>query len=93
MAKKTVKFNRSGATKLPTDKPVVYTIKTKGGRINYVGVAKRGRARERIGEHLDAGAIPGAKVQIEQVSSIAEARKKEQGIISRSKPKYNDQGK
>ncbi len=93
MAKKTVRFNKSGASKLPTDKPVLYRIKTEGGRTNYVGVAKRGRAQERIQEHLDAGAIPGAKVQIEQVSSIAEARKKEQNIISRSKPKYNDQGK
>ena len=87
MAKKTVNFNKSGAAKLPNDKPVVYRIKTAGGKTNYVGVAKRGRAQERIQEHLDAGKIPGAKVQIEQVSSIAEARQKEQNIISRTQPK------
>jgi hypothetical protein len=93
MAKKTVKFNQTGATKLPVDKPVVYKIQTDGGKTNYVGIAKRGRAQDRIQEHLAAGDIPGAKVQVEQVSSIAEARKKEQAIISRTKPKYNEQGK
>ena len=93
MAKKTVNFTKSGAAKLPNDKPVVYKIKTAGGKTNYVGVAKRGRAQERIQEHLDVGEIPGAKVQIEQVSSVAEAQKKEQSIISRTQPKYNDQGK
>lgn len=92
MTKKTVKFNKSGAAKLPTDKPVVYKIKTEGGKTNYVGIAKRGRAQERIQEHLDAAEIPGASVEIEQVSSIAEARQKEQSIISRTQPKYNTQG-
>jgi len=71
----------------------VYKVKTAGGKTNYVGVAKRGRAEDRIHEHLAAGKIPGAKVQIEQVSSIAEARQKEQAIIFRTQPKYNEQGK
>lgn len=93
MTTKTVKFNKTGAAKLPVDKPVVYKIKTDSGKTNYVGIAKRGRAQERIQEHLDAAEIPGAKVQIEQVSSIAEARRKEQAIISRSNPKYNEQEK
>lgn len=93
MAKKTVDFNKSGAAKLPNDKPVVYKIMTEGGKTNYVGVAQRGRAQERVQEHLSAGKIPGAKVQIEQASSIAEARQKEQNIISKSQPKYNEQGK
>ena len=93
MAQKTVNFNKSGAAKLPSDKPVVYKIKTASGKTNYVGVAQRGRAQERIQEHLDAGKIPGAKVEIQQVSSIAEAQAKEQNIISRTQPKYNEQGK
>ena len=93
MAKKTVNFNKSGAAKLPNDKSVVYKIKTPGGKTNYVGVAQRGRVQERIEEHLNAGKIPGTKVQIEQVSSIAEARQKEQNIISKTQPKYNEQGK
>ena len=93
MTIKTVNYNKAGAAKLPANKPVVYKIKTPGDKTNYVGIAQRGRAQERILEHLSAGKIPGAKVQIEQVSSIAEARKKEAAIISRTKPKYNEQGK
>ncbi len=93
MAKKTVNFNQGGAAKLPKNKPVVYKVKTAGGKTNYVGVAKRGRAGARIQEHLAAGKIPGAKVQIEQVAFIAEAVKKEQAIISRTQPKYNVRGK
>jgi len=92
MAKKTVHYNQSGTAELPQDKPVVYRIKTNAGQTNYVGVAKRGRARERIQEHLSAGEIPGAKVEIEQKSSIQEARKTEIRAIARSKPKYNKQG-
>lgn len=93
MTRKTVKFHQNGAAKLPNDKPVVYKIQTEAGKTNYVGVAKRGRVQERIQEHLDAGEIPGAKVQIEQMPSIQEAQKKEQNIISRTQPKYNEKGK
>lgn len=92
MAKKTVNYNQSGASKLPQDKPVVYRIKTNAGQTNYVGVAKRGRVQDRIQEHLSAGDIPGAKVEIEQKPSIQEARETETRAIARSKPKYNKQG-
>ena len=92
IAKKTVNFNQSGVSKLPQNKPAVYRIKTSAGKTNYVGVAKRGRVQERIQEHLDAGNIPGAKVQIEQKPSIQEARKTEARAIARTKPKYNKQG-
>lgn len=91
MAKKTVKYTKKGATKLSTDKPVVYKIKTASGATNYVGVAKRGRIQVRIQEHLEGNIIPGATVQIEQVSTIVKARQKEKNIISRTKPKYNIQ--
>jgi excinuclease UvrABC nuclease subunit len=93
MTRKTVKFNQNGAAKLPNDKPVVYKIQTESGKTNYVGTAKRGRVQERIQEHLDAGEIPGARVQIEQMSSIQEAQVKEQNVISRTQPKYNEKGK
>lgn len=93
MAKKTVKFSKKGTDKLPNDKPVVYKIQTASGATNYVGIAGRGRAQARIKEHLDADMIPGATVQIEQVATIAEAKQKEKNIISRTKPKYNKQGK
>ena len=92
MAKKTVDYNRSGVSQLPQDKPVVYRIKDGAGNTNYVGTAKRGRAQERIQEHLRTGNIPGDKVQIEQKASIQEARKTEARVIARSKPKHNKQG-
>lgn len=95
MAKKTVRNNKTSISKLPNDKPVMYKIKTKGGNVNYLGVAKKGRVQERIGEHLPGGKdyVPGAKIQIEQVSSIAEARKMEAAAIKRIQPKHNEQGK
>lgn len=91
MSKKTAKYNPDSIDQLPNNKPVVYKIQTAGGSNNYTGVAKRGRVNDRIKEHL--GEIPGASVQIEQMSSIDEALKKESNIISRSKPKYNIKGK
>jgi hypothetical protein len=95
VGKKTVPFNRSGIGKLPEDKPVLYKILTDGGKNNYTGVAKRGRVQERLEEHLPGGkdAVPGAKVQIEQMSSIGDAERKETRIIARSQPTHNEQGK
>jgi len=95
MARKTVPFNQTGIEKLPNDKPVVYKIETPSGKNNYTGIAQRGRVRERLEEHLPEGKdpVPGAKIVIEQAKSIAEAREKEQRIITRSQPKYNEQGK
>jgi hypothetical protein len=87
MAQKTVKFTVEGISQLPNDKPALYKILTPNGNNNYTGVAQRGRVRERIMEHL--GEIPGAKVRIEQLKSIEEAREKETRVIKRSDPKYN----
>ncbi len=91
MSKKTVKFNSDKVDQLPNDKPVIYKIKTENDNTNYIGVAKRGRVNDRIKEHL--GTIPGAKVEIEQMSSISDAKKKEANSIKRSQPKYNKKGK
>lgn len=93
MSKKTVSYNKSGVEKLPNNKPVVYRIQTIGGKTNYVGVAKKGRVQERISEHPEDGKIPGAKVQIEQMQSINAAKEKEENVVSRTEPKYNEQGK
>lgn len=95
MSMKTVSFNRKGIEKLPDNKPVVYKIETEGGKNNYTGVAQRGRVQDRLTEHLHGAKdfVPGTKVVVEQMGSIAEAREKEQRIIARSQPKYNDQGK
>jgi hypothetical protein len=95
MARKTVSFNKKSIEKLPDNKPVNYKILTESGKNNYTGVAQRGRVQDRLKEHLSGGKdyIPGAKVQIEQIDSIANARAKESRIISRTKPPYNKQGK
>ena len=95
MAKKTVPFNQKGLEKLPDNSPVVYKILSEDGKNNYTGVAKRGRVQERLREHLPGGEdyVPGAKVQIEQMPSIEEAKAKESRIIARTKPPYNRKGK
>ncbi len=90
MGKKTTNFNKTSIGKLPNDKPVLYKIQTPSGNTNYAGIAKKGRVQDRLIEHL--GNIPGAKVQIEQFSSIKDAAKKESNVISQSKPKYNKSG-
>jgi hypothetical protein len=92
MARKTVDFNKSGIGKLPDNKPALYRIQTAGGKTNYAGVAKRGRVQERLEEHLPGGKdpVPGTKVRIKQMGSIAEAEAKEARVIARSQPKYND---
>jgi len=91
MGTKKVKYNKTGIEQLPNDKPVLYRIDSAGGNPNYVGIAKRGRVRERIAEHI--GEIPGANVRIEQFSTVNEAQQKEARVIKRRKPKYNEQGK
>ncbi len=96
MGKKTVRMNTDGISRLPNDKPVVYKIRDRQGENIYTGVAGKGNVRDRLGDHLPGhrDAIPGAsKIQIDRQSSIRQAERKEAGIISRSKPKYNQQGK
>lgn len=95
MARKTVDFSKSGIGKLPNNKPVVYRIQTDAGKTNYVGIAKRGRVHERLQEHMlnSKDYVPGSKVQIQQTSRVEAARRTESLVISRTKPKYNDQGK
>ena len=91
MRTKKVKYNSNSINTLPNDKPVLYKIKTDGGKHNYVGTAKKGRVTKRIIEHI--GKIPGASVQIEQFHSIQEAQKKESKVIPKLQPKYNKRGK
>jgi len=95
MPQKTVPFTKTGIGKLPNNKPVIYRIQTEDGRNNYTGVAKRGRVYNRLVEHLPKGCdpVPGTKVMVQQVDSIAEAKQREQAIIQRSQPRYNINGK
>ncbi len=87
MSTKKVNYNSPGIDKLPDNKPVLYRIETESGKPNYVGVAGRGRVKERISEHM--ADIPGATVRIEQFSRIKDAEKKETNVIKRGQPKYN----
>lgn len=82
MARKTVDFNKSGIGKLPNDKPVLYKIQSEGGKTNYAGIAKRGRVQERVAEHLPGAKdfVPSAKVQIEQLKSIEQAKETESRV-------------
>ncbi|MBU1318828.1 MAG: GIY-YIG nuclease family protein [candidate division Zixibacteria bacterium] len=91
MGKKKATYNKTGIESLPDDKPVLYRIETEAGKLNYAGVAQRGRVQDRLSEHL--GNIPGATVQIEQFNSTEDAREKEARVIKKNQPKYNDQDK
>lgn len=94
--KKSGSFDKEGIESLAKDKPVVYTIENKQGRNIYTGVAKRGRVEARLKEHLPGAVDPvrgGAKVRIQQKTSIADAKKVEARIIQRDKPPQNKKGK
>jgi hypothetical protein len=84
-------FSKTGIADIPADKPILYTLENASGTTNYVGVAKRGRVRERLQEHLPGGPnpIPAKTVKISQFSSIEEAKAAEQRAVRAKGPKYN----
>ena len=88
-------FTRDGIEKLVADKPVVYKLLGHKGGNRYTGVAKRGRVKERLLEHLPGAKDPvrGAKrVELLPKKSIQDAEKSESRIIARDKPPGNKQG-
>ncbi len=89
------KFNKSNILKLPANKPILYDLETATGNSNYIGVAKRGRARQRLREHLPGGQdpIPAMTVKIKQYSSISAAKTAEKRAIKSKQPKYNKKHK
>ncbi len=94
--KKSGRFDKNGIESLAKDKPVVYTIEDGKGNNLYTGVAKRGRVEDRLKEHLPGASDPirgGAKVKIQQKSSIADAEKSEARIIKSQQPSQNKKGK
>jgi len=85
-------FTQTNVGKAPKDKPVVYKLKNSKGENLYTGVAKKGRADERLKEHLPGGPDPikGAKFfQTKQMKSIDQAKKEEKKIIKQENPKLN----
>jgi len=94
--KKSGKFDNRGIEGLAKNKPVVYKIENSKGDNIYTGVAKRGRVGERLKEHLPGAkdAIRGgAKVKIQQKSSIDDALKSEARIIKQQQPVQNKKSK
>ncbi len=91
MGRKKNKFNQSGIEKLDDSKPIVYRIKTEGGKDNYIGSSKRYQGSERIADHFNK--IPGETVEIKQYDSIDNAREAEARLIKKHQPKYNKKGK
>ena len=84
------KFNEENIKKAENDNPIVYTLK-KGGKVVYVGIAKRGRVQKRLLEHM--GEIPASEFSTRSYDSISDAREAEERKIKREDPKYNDQHK
>jgi len=85
-------FNKESIAKVPKNKPIVYEILNKTGKNVYTGHAKRGQVSKRLKIHLPGrrDAVPGSKFfRIKQLSSVKEAKTKEQEIIKREKPKFN----
>ncbi len=87
-------FNKTNIEALPADKPIIYKVKSGKGINIYTGVAKKGRVRDRLREHLPGGkdAIPGGKkFSIKQKLSIGSAKVEEKKILKKEHPKYNKQ--
>ena len=88
----TRKLNKTNISNVPTGKPIVYRLLSKGGDNLYTGSAKRLRSQERLQEHMPGGPdpIPGASsFQVKQKESIKKAQQEEKRIIEKEKPKYN----
>jgi len=81
-------YNKKNIENTDNNKPVVYTLKENGVTV-YIGIAKRGRVRERLIEHL--GKIPASEVSTRSYDSISDAREAEERKIKREKPKFNVQ--
>jgi len=78
---------------IPNDKPAVYELLNRKGSNIYTGMAKRGRVRERLEEHLpDAkdSVLGASSFRIKQMPSVTDARKEEKRIIKEDNPKHNE---
>jgi len=84
-------FNKTNICAVPANRPILYELDTVRGNSNYIGVAKRGRSRKRLCDHLPGGTcpIPAKTVRIRQFSSITEAKAAEKRAIKSKQPKYN----
>lgn len=88
-------FSKRSIASLPANEPILYNLETATGRSNYIGVAKRGRVRQRLRDHLPGGPdpIPAKTVKIKQYPSIDAAKIGERRAIRSKQPKYNKKHK
>ena len=84
-------FNKTNIRAVSANRPILYQLDTASGNPNYIGVAKRGRPRKRLCDHLPNGEspIPAKTVKIRQFSSITKAKAAEKRAIKAKQPKYN----
>jgi len=93
--KTTVPFTKAGIKNVSKDKPVTYDMKN-GAKSEYVGMAKAGRAQDRLKEHLPGAKDPikkVTKVTVEQKTSKASALSSEKKLIKSKQPPQNKRGK
>ncbi len=99
MRKKFVSIERiTKATlqRLPKDKPGVYGIFTRSGRLQKVGRAKRGRLPERILEsvrEIRERRREAVRFGVILTNSVEEAKRLETFLIRRRKPPFNKEQK
>jgi excinuclease UvrABC nuclease subunit len=90
---KTAPLSERNLTNVP-EQSGVYNLKNQKGEIIYTGSAGAGRLKARLQEHLRNSDVRGArKFQVRPLSSTAEARRVEEALIKRHKPRENKQGK
>ena len=73
---------------LPENKSVVFTILTKKGSINYIGVAKSGEVKKEILK-LKRSNIPGESLHIVQYKKYSDAITIGNQLVHEAVPKYN----
>ena len=84
-------FSKKNLGTVP-DQSGIYELLNRNGDVNYVGSAGAGRLRERLGEHLNSGDIPGSsQFRFRPTTSTAEARTMERKYIKKENPKHNIQ--
>lgn len=95
--KKTVPLTKAGVKKIPNNKAGVYDIKNKDGKTEYVGMAKAGRLKDRVKEHLPSSPkdpIKGGRtVTTKQEATKAAALKTEKKLIKSKQPPQNKKSK
>lgn len=94
--RKTASFSREGIKQLAKNKPVVYTIYSNLGSVEYIGSAKLGNVQQRIVTHLPGNRDEisrGSQVKIRQYSRIDYARDAEARAIKAQQPRQNKRGK